>query len=75
LAHGGTNRISGINVSGIGLSKAEKIAYRAWVYYLFPSADFHDARIATIQAARDLYGAGSTEKSRVTRAWNAVGVF
>ncbi len=74
LAHGGTNRISGISVSGIGISKAEKIVYRAWVYYLFPSADFSDARSATIQAAKDLYGAGGTEASRVTRAWNAVGV-
>ena len=75
LAHGGTNRISGIHVSGIGISKAEKIVYRAWVYYLFPSADFHNARVATIQTAKDLYGNGSIEVNRVTQGWNAVGVY
>jgi thermolysin len=75
LSKGGTNRFSGITVSGIGISKAEKIVYRAWVFYLFPSADFRDARILTIQAAKDLYGVGSTESKRVTKAWNAVGVF
>lgn len=75
LSEGGTNRISGISVTGIGLSKAEQIAYRAWVHYLFPSGEFPDARWACVQAAKDLYGAGSTEESRVKRAWDAVGVF
>lgn len=32
------------------------------------------ARIATIQAARDLYGAGSTVERAVTQGWDAVGV-
>ncbi|MFQ6082130.1 MAG: M4 family metallopeptidase [Candidatus Aminicenantia bacterium] len=75
LAHGGTNRISSIHVTGIGISKAEKIAYRAWTRYLFPSANFSDARSACVQAARDLYGTGSTEASRTALAWTAVGVF
>lgn len=75
LANGGTNKTSGLSVSGIGISKAEKIAYRAWVYYLHPSSNFASARSATYQAAVDLYGSGSTEATRVAQAWNAVGVY
>jgi Zn-dependent metalloprotease len=74
LAHGGTNRTSGIGVDGIGLSKAEKIAYRAWVYYLDPSSNFKGARTASLQAAADLYGAGSAEAAATALAWAAVGV-
>ena len=75
LSEGGTNKTSGITVTGIGLSQAEKIAYRTWVYYLFPSAEFSDARLASIQAAKDLYGEGSAEVNRTKKAWDAVGVF
>jgi len=75
LAEGGTNRISELSVTGIGIDKAEKIAYRAWVYYLFPSGDFSDARWACVQAAKDLYGSGSNAEHRVNSAWDAVGVF
>lgn len=74
LAHGGTNRTSGISVDGIGLSKAERIAYKAWVYYLNPSSNFKGARTASLQAAADLYGAGSVEASATALAWTAVGV-
>ena len=42
---------------------------------MLPSnATFSVARAATIQAARDLYGAGSTAEQAVTEAWTAVGV-
>jgi Zn-dependent metalloprotease len=61
-------------VEGIGLGKAEKIAYRGWVYYLHPSATFRSARSGTYQAAVDLYGSGSDEAQRVAQAWDAVGV-
>jgi bacillolysin len=74
LANGGTNRTSGMAVDGIGLGKAEKIAYRAWVYYLHPSSNFKSARTASLQAAADLYGSGSAEATAVARAWSAVGV-
>ena len=74
LANGGTNRTSGITVNGIGLSKAEKIAYRAWVYYLHPSSNFKGARTASLQAAADIYGAGSAEAAATALAWRAVGV-
>jgi Zn-dependent metalloprotease len=75
LANGGTNRKSGISVAGIGVGDAERIAYRGWVNYLTPNATFHDARVATIQAAVDLFGGSSTQVNRVTTAWNAVGVY
>ncbi len=74
LAAGGTNRTSGMAVDGIGISKAEKIAYRAWVHYLHPSSNFKNARTATLQAAADLYGSGSPEAVATARAWSAVGV-
>ena len=74
LANGGTNRTSGISVIGIGLSKAEKIAYRTWTHYLRPASNFAGARNLSLQAATDLYGAGSMEYQTVARAWTAIGV-
>jgi bacillolysin len=74
LAHGGTNRTSGITVNGIGLSKAEQIAYSAWVNYFTPSTTYHNARSYTYQAAAALYGADSAEAQTVLAAWTAVGV-
>ena len=75
---GGRNRTSGIAVQGVGLAemeKIEKVFYRAFVYMLPASATFSTAREATIQAARDLYGAGSAPELAITQAWTAVGVF
>jgi bacillolysin len=74
---GGTNRVSGIHVTGVGGSNRdhiEKVFYRAFTEMLPASATFSTARAATIQAARDLYGAGSATETAVTQAWNAVGV-
>ena len=39
-----------------------------------PSATFSQARAATIQSARELYGGGSPAETAVTQAWTAVGV-
>lgn len=74
LANGGTNKTSGISVQGIGIDKASKIFYKGFVDYLWESSNFHHARIATVQAASDIYGSTSTEKRRVEEAWTAVGV-
>lgn len=74
LAEGGTNAVSGLSVSAIGRQKAEAIFYRALTSYLFPSANFSDARAAALSAAADLYGAGSTEYNATAQAWTAVGV-
>jgi bacillolysin len=74
---GGRNRVSGITVAGIGQSnieRMEKIFYRAFVMLMTPNSRFSDARRATLQAAADLYGANSTERSQVELAWTAVGV-
>lgn len=74
---GGTNRTSGLTVEGVGLANREQIEktfYRAFTQMLPSSATFATARAATIQAARDLYGAGSAAERAVVQAWTAVGV-
>ena len=60
--------------TGIGRDKTEKIFYRALTTYLQSSSDFQDARVATIQAAEDLYGDGSAEVAAVKAAWDSVEV-
>jgi thermolysin len=74
---GGTNRISGRTVQGVGAAnrvQIETIFYRAMTQLLPANATFVMARAATIQAARDLYGANSAAERAVTDAWTAVGV-
>jgi Zn-dependent metalloprotease len=61
-------------VVGIGRAKAEKIWYRALSVYFTSSTDYAGARAATIRAAKDLYGATSTEATAVAKAWSAVSV-
>jgi len=58
--------------NGVGKEKAEKVWYRALTTYLTKSSQFVDARVATVRAATDLYGA--TEIAAVRAAWDAVGV-
>ncbi len=62
------------NVSGIGLDKSAAIAYRTLTSYLSSSSTYMNARTYSLQAAADLYGAGSNEVTQVINAWNAVGV-
>jgi thermolysin len=74
---GGTNRTSGLSVQGVGSGNREQIErvfYRAFTQMLPANATFSLARAATIQAARDLYGANSGAEGAVTQAWTAVGV-
>jgi bacillolysin len=74
---GGTNRTSGLAVQGVGSAnreQIEKIFYRAFTQLLPSNATFAVARAATIQAAQDLYGAGSAPERAMTQAWTAVGV-
>jgi Zn-dependent metalloprotease len=74
---GGTNRTSGIAVQGVGganREQMEKVFYRAFTQLLPANSTFSVARAATIQAARDLYGANSAAERAVTAAWTAVGV-
>ncbi len=62
------------SVTGIGLSKAGRIAYRTLTRYLVSSSAYADARNASIQAASDLFGPSSGEVAQVTNAWCAVGL-
>ncbi|QIX60235.1 hypothetical protein HER32_03125 [Hymenobacter sp. BT18] len=78
----GTNDVGfAYNVTGISpsgspatLNDAARIAFRAESLYLTANATFAQARIATIQAAVDLFGAGSQQVVQVGNAWDAVGV-
>lgn len=74
---GGTNRTSGMRVTGVGPANREQIEkafFRAFVFLLPSTASFSMARAATIQAATDLYGASSAAVRALMEAWTAVGV-
>ncbi len=62
------------NVTGIGFEDAQQIAYRNLSVYLTPTSEFSDARLGAINAAADLFGAGSQQYNSVIDAWDAVGV-
>lgn len=77
LCQGGTgtnDNGNNYNVVGIGMQKAEAIAYRCLSVYLTNTSQYIDARTYSIQAAQDLYGACSPEAMSVAAAWYAVGV-
>jgi len=62
------------SLAGIGRAKAEKIWYRALTVYMTSNTNYAGARTATLNAANDLYGAGSAEATAVAATWTAVGV-
>ncbi|MFB7734711.1 M4 family metallopeptidase [Streptomyces sp. NPDC056112] len=85
LAEGsGTRTVNGVaydsptcdnsSVTGIGRDKLGKIWYRALTVYMTSSTKYAGARTATLNAAKDLYGAGSTEYNAVAAAWSATNV-
>lgn len=61
-------------VEGIGIQKAEKIAYKALMSGLTSTATYMDAYNATKQAAVSLYGINTEEWNQVVNAWYAVGI-
>ena len=65
---------SNFSVTGIGITRAEEIAWRTESHYLTSSANYAAARSQSIQSATDLYCANSPEAEAVTNAWYAVGV-
>jgi thermolysin len=74
---GGTHRTSGLAVQGVGPGRREEIEkamYRAFAFLMPPRASFSTARAATLQSARDLYGAGSAAERALAQAWTAAGV-
>lgn len=77
LSQGGTHPRgkTTVAVTGIGLSKAEQIWYRALTVYMTSSTTYQGARTATASAAADLYGGTCTaDWQSVHKAWDAVGV-
>ncbi len=74
MAAGGTNRVSGVAVAGVGTSAMEKIWYRALTAYMTSGTNFSGARTATLNAATDLYGSSSSQYTTVAKGWCAVGV-
>jgi Zn-dependent metalloprotease len=65
---------NGSTVSGIGRDAAAAIWYRALTVYMTSNTNYSGARTATLNAARDLYGAGSAQYDAVASAWSAVNV-
>jgi zinc metalloprotease ZmpA len=66
---------NGIALSGIGRDKAARIWFRALTVYMTSDTDYHGARAATLAAARDLFGATSSEAAAVAATWGAVNVY
>jgi Zn-dependent metalloprotease len=71
------------SVQGLGLDKAQAIAYRTLTTYLVPTSQYADARFYSLQAAKDLqtykYVASTptitaNDLVQLKYAWNAVGV-
>jgi thermolysin len=74
---GGTDQTSGLSVTGVGAAsraQVERAFFRGFIT-MTSNATFSMARAKTIQAARDLYGAGTAVETAITQAWTAVGVF
>lgn len=61
-------------VYGVGRDAAQKIWYRALTVYMTADTDYADARVATLNAAADLYGSYSRQYRAVDAAWAAVNV-
>jgi Zn-dependent metalloprotease len=61
-------------MTGVGNDKAARIWFRAMSVYLTPYSFYWDARLASIRAARDLYGSGSAEVAAVKNAFAGINV-
>lgn len=79
--NGGVHMNSGIinhafyrYATAITKNKAEQVFYRALTNYLTKTSQFIDLRVAVIQSATDLYGAGSNEVVKAGEAFTAVGI-
>ena len=63
---------NGCTITALGEAKVEQIVYRAVTQYYAQTETFNGAYAKLIQAATDLYGAGSDEVRQTTRALQAV---
>ena len=73
LSEGGSGNNDGIvyQLTGIGMTNAAQIAYRALTVYCTPNTDYRAARSAWTSAAADL---DTNWVRRVEQAWSAVGI-
>lgn len=62
------------DITGIGIEKSRQIAYRTLTEYATQESQYADIRLASLQAATDLFGADAVEVTTVDEAWKAVGV-
>lgn len=76
LTVGGTHTVSGIAVTGIGQSAAEKMLFRCMTVNLVgnPGATFLQFRAAMLDACQDLFPTDLVKLSQVKNAFNAVGI-
>ena len=72
---GDTKNATGTSaLNGIGRDAASKIWYRALDLYFTSGTSYPQARTATLNAASDLYGAGSANYNAVAATWSAINV-
>ena len=74
---GGTNRTSGMTVTGVGHERRleiERIFFNAWVGLVPAFADHAVAAQALVQSANDLFGTDAASTRAITDALRAVGV-
>ncbi len=72
-AHSSTT-CNGSTLTGIGRDAAQRIWFRALDVYMTSGTTYAQARTATLNAAADLYGTGSAQRTAVAAAWSAVSV-
>jgi thermolysin len=73
LAHGGTNPVSGMSVTAVGLESATKIFYDAFINRSTNKTDFLGIANALYVSSYDLYGASSNEFAQMKQALRAIG--
>ena len=61
-------------VVGIGIEKTEELLMHIILNYLEPEMDYHQMRIVSQYAVKELWGDKSNEYTQVQNAWFAVGV-
>ncbi|MET7383678.1 M4 family metallopeptidase [Streptomyces sp. NPDC005529] len=64
----------GLPVTGVGIENASRIWYRALTTYMTSTTNYAGARVATLQAAADLFGAYSPTYLAVADAWAGIDV-
>jgi Zn-dependent metalloprotease len=67
--------VEGLPGGGIGRTDAERIFYRALTTHLVANSQFIDARLACVQSAVELFGAGSPQAAKTAQAFDAVEIF